>query len=183
MSSFLGRKDLTRGIRNNNPGNLRNFNIPWQGKIPVNQNTDYKKEFDQFTEVKYGIRAMLRDLTNDIDKGKNTIRKLISAYAPPSENDTQKYIDVVAKAVGLAPDQTIKIIDAEFYLVIARAIIKHECSPNHNLILDSDIQDAIDIMGDYNLSGVTVVAKRKFRFNYLIIPVLLFFYTVYSVTV
>ncbi|MCV9934393.1 hypothetical protein OIU80_19105 [Flavobacterium sp. LS1R47] len=181
MSSFLGRKDLTRGIRNNNPGNLRLTNIAWQGKIPNKQNTD--KEFEQFTDVKFGIRAMLRDLTNDIDKGKNTIRKLISEYAPPSENNTQNYIDVVSKAVGLAPDQTIKIIDAKFYLVIARAIIKHECSPNHNLIFDSDIQDAIDIVGDYNLSGVTVTAQKKFRFNYLIIPVLLFFYTVYSVTV
>lgn len=181
MSSFLGLKDLTRGVRNNNPGNLVLTNIAWQGKIPNSQNTD--KHFEQFTEVKFGIRAMLRDLTNDIDKGKNTVRKLITEYAPPSENDTQKYIEVISKAVGLDPDQTIKIVDAKFYLVIARAIIKHECSPDHNLIYDSDIQDAIDIMGDYNLSGVTVTAKKKFKFNYLIIPVLLFFYTVYSVTV
>lgn len=181
MSNYLGRKELTRGIRNNNPGNLVLTNIAWQGKIANAQNTD--KHFEQFTEVKYGIRAMLRDLTNDIDKGKNTVRKLITEYAPPSENDTQKYIDVISKAVGLDPDQTIKIVDAKFYLVIARAIIKHECSPDHNLIYDSDIQDAIDIMGDYNLSGVTVTAKRRFKFNYLIIPVLLFFYTVYSVTV
>ncbi|QDW21816.1 hypothetical protein [Flavobacterium sp. KBS0721] len=181
MSNFLGRKELTRGIRNNNPGNLVLTNIAWQGKIPNAQNTD--KHFEQFTEVKFGIRAMLRDLTNDIDKGKNTVRKLITEYAPPSENDTQKYIEVISQAVGLDPDQTIKIVDAKFYLVIARAIIKHECSPDHNLIYDSDIQDAIDIMGDYNLSGVTVTAKKKFKFNYLIIPVLLFFYTVYSVTV
>ena len=181
MSSFLGRKDLKRGIRNNNPGNLVLTDLPWTGKIPKAQNTD--KHFEQFTEVKFGIRAMLRDLTNDIDKGKNTVRKLITEYAPPFENDTQKYIDVVSKAVGLTPDQTIKIIDAKFYLVIARAIIKHECSPDHTLILDSDIQDAIDILGDYNLSGVTVTAKKKFKFNYLLIPVLLFFYTVYSVTV
>lgn len=181
MSNFLGRKELTRGVRNNNPGNLVLTNIAWQGKIPNAQNTD--KHFEQFTEVKFGIRAMLRDLTNDIDKGKNTVRKLITEYAPPSENDTQKYIEVISQAVGLDPDQTIKIVDAKFYLVIARAIIKHECSPDHNLIYDSDIQDAIDIMGDYNLSGVTVTAKKKFKFNYLIIPVLLFFYTVYSVTV
>lgn len=183
MSSFLGRKDLRRGIRNNNPGNLRNFNIPWLGKVPNSQNTDHNKEFDQFTEVKYGIRAMLRDLTNDISKGKNTIRKLISEYAPPSENDTQKYIDAVSKAVGLKPDQKIQIVDSNFYLVIARAIIKHECAPDHNLIKDSDIQDAIDIIGDYNLDNVTVVAKKKNKFNILLIPLFLFFYTVLSVTV
>ncbi|CAD0006566.1 hypothetical protein [Flavobacterium salmonis] len=181
MSSFLGRKDLTRGIRNNNPGNLVLTNITWQGKIPNSQNTD--GHFEQFTEVKYGIRAMLRDLTNDISKGKNTIRKLITEYAPPSENDTQKYIDVISKSVGLTPDQKIQIVDSKFYLVIARAIIKRECAPNHDLIYDSDIQDAIDIIGDYNLDNVTIVSKKKFKFNYLLIPVLLFFYTVLSVTV
>ena len=40
MSSFLGRKELTRGIRNNNPGNLVLTNIAWQGKIPNSQNTE-----------------------------------------------------------------------------------------------------------------------------------------------
>jgi hypothetical protein len=181
MSSFLGRKDLKIGIRNNNPGNLVLTDLPWTGKIPKAQNTD--KHFEQFTEIKFGIRAMLRDLTNDIDKGKNTVRKLITEYAPPFENDTQKYIDVVSKAVGLTPDQTIKIVDAKFYLVIARAIIKHENGADASYVYDSDIQDAIDIMGDYNLDSVIVTAKKKFKFNYLFIPVLLFFYTVYSVTV
>ncbi|MGO4770414.1 hypothetical protein ACEN2I_02035 [Flavobacterium sp. W22_SRS_FK3] len=181
MSSFLGRKDLTRGVRNNNPGNLVLTSIAWQGKIPNKQNTD--GHFEQFTEVKYGIRAMLRDLTNDISKGKNTIRKLITEYAPPSENNTEQYINIICKAVGLSADQTIQIIDAKFYLVIARAIIKHECAPNHDLIYDSDIQDAIDIIGDYNLNNVVVTAKKKFNFNYLLIPFLLFCYTVLSVTV
>ena len=181
MSSFLGRKELTRGIRNNNPGNLVLTNIAWQGKIPNSQNTD--KHFEQFTDIKFGIRAMLRDLTNDIDKGKNTVRKLITEYAPPFENDTQNYINVISKAVGLAPDQTIKIVDSKFYLVIARAIIKHENGADASYVYDSDIQDAIDIVGDYNLDSVIVTAKKKFKFNYLFIPVLLFFYTVYSVTV
>lgn len=83
MSSFLGRKDLTRGIRNNNPGNLRVTPDKWVGKIPLSQNTDLNKSFEQFTEIKYGIRAMLIDLLGDIGKGKDTIRKLISEYAPP----------------------------------------------------------------------------------------------------
>ncbi|MCA9329527.1 hypothetical protein KDA11_02695, partial [Candidatus Saccharibacteria bacterium] len=29
-----------RGIRNNNPGNIRISNNQWRGKIPVSQNTD-----------------------------------------------------------------------------------------------------------------------------------------------
>ncbi len=89
MSSFLGRKDKSRGIRNNNPGNLRFVaSNNWLGKIPYVENTDADKAFEQFTEIKYGIRAMLRVVINNIDKGNDTVTKIITRYAPPFENDT-----------------------------------------------------------------------------------------------
>lgn len=184
MSSFLGRKDLTRGIRNNNPGNLRFVATNnWQGKIPFVQNTDLGKAFEQFTELKYGIRAMMRVVITNIDKGNDTISKIISRYAPASENDTSAYIGAVSKATGLLPNERITNVDAVFLITIARAIIKQEVGKESIYVLDSDIQDAIDIIGTFNLNNVTVTAKKKFKFNYLIIPVLLFFYTVLSVTV
>lgn len=184
MSSFLGQKDRTRGIRNNNPGNLRFVaSNNWVGKIPYVDNTDADKAFEQFTKIKYGIRAMLRVVINNIDKGNDTITKLITRYAPPVENDTKAYIQGVSRAVGLEPDEKIKNVDAVFLITIAKAIIKHEVGKEASFVLDSDIQDAIDIIGTFNLNNVTVTPKKKFRFNYLIIPVLLFFYTVYSVTV
>ncbi|MEO8238479.1 MAG: hypothetical protein ABI576_10250 [Flavobacterium sp.] len=183
MSSFLGRKDLTRGIRNNNPGNLKNFGIAWQGKIPLPQNTDQNKTFDQFTDVKYGIRAMLIDLLGDIGKGKNTLRKLISEYAPNSENNTDVYISTVAKSMGVGADVVIKEVDFTFMFNLAKAIIKHECSPDHDKILDSDILDAIDIIDRTELNGVVINVQKKRKFNIIIIPVLLFLYTVFSVTV
>lgn len=182
MSSFLGKSNLSRGIRNNNPGNLRFTNIAWQGKITKEKNTDYKLGFEQFTEVKWGIRAMLRDLLNDIDKGKNTIRLLINEYAPPVENNTLNYINVVANSLGMTPDQKIVNVDALFMLKIGRAIISHENGKDGKLILDSDIDDAIDILGEVNLNAVVVSAKKKFRYNYMIIPVLLFFYSVFMIT-
>lgn len=184
MSNFLGRKELTRGIRNNNPGNLRFVALNnWVGKIPYVQNTDTDKAFEQFTDIKYGIRAMLRVVINNIDKGNDTITKIISRYAPPSENDTKAYINSVSKTCGLQPDEKIKNVDAVFLITIARAIIKNEVGKDALYVLDSDIQDAIDNIGTFNLNNITVTAKKKFKFNYLIIPLLLFFYTVYSVTV
>lgn len=183
MSSFLGKNTLSRGIRNNNPGNLRFTNIAWQGKIPKEKNTDAKVSFEQFTEVKWGIRAMLRDLLNDIDKGKNTLRLLINEYAPPIENNTANYINVVAKSLGMTADEKIVNVDALFLLKIGRAIISHENGKDGKLILDSDIDDAINILGDINLKGVTVSAKkRNFKYNYMIVPVLLFFYSVFMIT-
>lgn len=111
-----------RGIRNNNPGNLVKTNIAWQGKVPHAQNTDSR--FEQFVSPEYGIRAMFKDIKNDItSKGQNTVKKLITAYAPPFENNTQAYINVVAKAIGKGANDTITASD---YPALLKAIIKHE---------------------------------------------------------
>lgn len=84
-----------RGIRNNNPGNLIRTSIKWQGKLPDHQNRDSR--FEMFISPEYGIRAMIKDLKNDIDKGKKTVPQLIEEYAPRFENSTDIYIDKVCK--------------------------------------------------------------------------------------
>ena len=94
--------NLPRGMRNNNPGNLRRTSINWQGKVPHSESTD--SAFEQFYKFKWGIRAMLKDLQNDyrVD-GKRTLTALINAYAPPIENDTFLYIQDVAAWTGINP--------------------------------------------------------------------------------
>ncbi len=111
-----------RGIRNNNPGNLVIANNAWKGKVPVSQNTDGK--FEQFTQPLWGIRAMYIDVRGDIEKdGLNTIRKLITEYAPAFENNTAAYIQSVVNQVGIGQDT--RILPAH-YLNLLKAIIKHE---------------------------------------------------------
>lgn len=111
-----------RGIRNNNPGNLVITNIDWKGKVPVSKNTDGK--FEQFTQPLWGIRAMFMDIRGDIEKdGLNTIRKLITAYAPKIENNTAAYIQAVVNRVGIGADA--RIMPAH-YLSLLKAIIHHE---------------------------------------------------------
>ena len=183
MNSFLGKSNLSRGIRNNNPGNLVYTSNSWIGKISYNQNTDTNKHFEQFTEVKFGIRAMLIDIIGDIGKGKDTIKKLITEYAPPLENNTKLYIEKVAKTVGLTPDQKIYQVDVLFMLQIARAIINHENGKDAKLITDSDIFDAIDVLDRDIINGVKVSKKKPFKFNIIIVPIILFLYTVFTVTV
>lgn len=108
--SYLGRTNLPRGIRNNNPGNLVKTAIAWQGKVPHDKNTDSR--FEQFINVEWGIRAMLKDIKNDMVKdGKNTIRKLINEYAPPHENNTVAYINGVATKLFISPDTIISPTD------------------------------------------------------------------------
>jgi hypothetical protein len=99
--SYLGRTDLPRGIRNNNPGNLVKTSIPWQGK--VSPSTDSR--FEQFEGFVWGLRAKIRDIVGDIkNKNQNTIRKLITAFAPPFENNTANYIQRVSAYTGIGAD-------------------------------------------------------------------------------
>lgn len=84
-----------RGIRNNNPGNLVYTSINWKGKLPRTQNKD--RRFEMFITPVYGVRAMIKDLKHDIEKGKNTVPLLIEEYAPRFENNTKAYINTVCR--------------------------------------------------------------------------------------
>jgi GH24 family phage-related lysozyme (muramidase) len=82
--------DVPRGIRNNNPGNLRISDQAWEGKVPRDQNTD--GAFEQFTSFEYGARALVLLLHNYIRRGLNSVRKIVNAYAPSSDgNHTENY--------------------------------------------------------------------------------------------
>ena len=95
-----------RGIRNNNPLNIRKGNN-WKGERP--HQTD--KAFEEFQSMEFGIRAgfiILRKYINGyfgLTAKHNTIEKIIRRWAPPSENATQNYIDFVAKDMGIAPKE------------------------------------------------------------------------------
>jgi hypothetical protein len=89
-----------RGIRNNNPGNLIFTNIKWNGKLPKEQNKD--RRFEMFIAPVYGVRAMIKDLKHDIEKGKNTVPLLVEEYAPRFENNTDHYIETVCKGLKVS---------------------------------------------------------------------------------
>ncbi len=109
---------LPRGIRNKNPGNIRHGDN-WLG-MKVNQSDD---DFVQFTDAKYGIRAMTRILDNYAKRGVVYLADIILTWAPPSENDTRAYIAHVEEQTGLYGNQ--KIYREDYPKLIA-AIIKHE---------------------------------------------------------
>ncbi|MBW7844869.1 MAG: hypothetical protein H3C45_04360 [Bacteroidia bacterium] len=140
--SFLNNPNVPRGIRNNNPGNLRRTGIDWQGKIPLVQSTD--NAFEQFQNIHYGLRAMATDITNDIVLKKlNTIEKLVTQYAPPNENDTTAYIKYVSKNVGIKPN-TIISLSQEVLKKIMLAKIKLENGENYVASLLPDIGNMTD---------------------------------------
>ena len=88
----------TRGIRNNNPLNIRRTSTRWQGARK--EQTD--KSFVQFETMAYGYRAAWKILQTYYERfctqGKAyTVRNIIERWAPPTENDTEAYIKSVLK--------------------------------------------------------------------------------------
>lgn len=109
-----------RGIRNNNPGNLRKSNEKWLGEIP-----GADSEFKTFSDSVYGLRAIAKLLVNYERKyGLNTISGLINRWAPTNENDTAVYIAAVAKSCGVSPGQPIEV--SEYLDLLIPAIVTHE---------------------------------------------------------
>jgi len=142
--SFLYNPTLTRGIRNNNPGNIKiNKANNWQGKI---NSTD--KEFEQFINVAMGLRALLITLRTYQNKhGLKTIRQIITRWAPGSENNTEKYITAVAGFMSVAPNSEVDLSSKSTLISLAQAIVKHECAPDHYRITHEDYLEAYDLVG------------------------------------
>ena len=112
---------MSRGIRNNNPGNIRSGPSQWQGMSAVQTDDEYI----QFDDPVYGIRAMARLLQNyQANYELNTIRGIISRWAPAHENPTDAYITNVSRTVGVLPDQRINVRDRMEPLI--KAIILQE---------------------------------------------------------
>ena len=87
---------LSRGIRNNNPLNIRVGN-KWLGEVMVK--TD--KDFEQFTDVKYGIRAAILILWRYVNKHRlRTVYDIIKRWAPPEENSTWNYQTAVNQLIS-----------------------------------------------------------------------------------
>lgn len=114
-------KQLPRGIRNHNPGNIE-WGDPWQGLRPVNERSDPR--FCQFVSPAYGIRALARTLITYQDKHNiRTVSAAINRWAPPVENDTGAYVRAVQKAVG---GDMVDMHDYKYLRPLVEAIIKHE---------------------------------------------------------
>ena len=92
----------TRGIRNNNPLNIRHSADRWQGACE--EQTD--KSFVQFESMAYGYRAAWKTLQSYYNRFCQQskpfrIENIIHRWAPPTENDTEGYIRSVLSLSGL----------------------------------------------------------------------------------
>ncbi|MBQ3130112.1 MAG: hypothetical protein IJC23_04395 [Bacteroidaceae bacterium] len=95
-----------RGIRNNNPLNIRHSADRWKGMRT--KQTD--PAFVQFTSMAMGYRAAWRVLNSYHrrflrEQRPFTPRNVIYRWAPPAENDSQAYLRTVCLLTGLGGNE------------------------------------------------------------------------------
>jgi hypothetical protein len=119
MISFLNNPQVPRGIRNNNPGNLKITPIKWQGKIsPSADNT-----FEQFEGAVYGIRALFTDVMGDYaNDGSRTIMQIIKEFAP---DYNEAYIKILETATGVGRNSPLPAT-ADTFIALVRGIMNFE---------------------------------------------------------
>ena len=131
--------NLPRGLRNNNPGNIRKTSDLWQGEV-----TGSDKSFKTFVSMEYGYRAMFVLLRSYINKGYDTIEKIINRYAPPSENTTSSYIKHVSERTGIAKNKKLRFSDSQSMKDIVAAISRSENGVKANL---EEVEKGFNLIG------------------------------------
>ncbi len=115
---------MSRGLRNNNPGNIRHDGRRWQGERLPSRDAAFK----QFDSIEWGYRAIFVILDTYRHKhGLRTLRGIIGRYAPPSENDTDAYVRTVATLARIPhPDAPLDFADADRMQALVAAMSRVE---------------------------------------------------------
>lgn len=128
-----------RGIRNNNPLNIRVGN-KWRGEVEHPTDPD----FEQFVCMHYGLRAGFILLRRYIMRYHlDTITDIISRWAPAGENATRAYINRVSERLGISALEKLRFTDRKTMVALVDAMILNECGTT---IANSLIEDAYTIV-------------------------------------
>lgn len=138
-------KNLPRGIRNNNPLNIRKGNN-WKGEVA--DQTD--AAFEQFVSMQMGVRAGFKILKNYMTgyggrvKALTNVHDIIHRWAPPSENNCKAYIDAVCRVSGLHEFERLQFSDRNKMLALVDGMIRVECGEPVSLDIIASAYDLIN---------------------------------------
>lgn len=113
---------LPRGIRNNNPLNIRIGN-KWVGEVQNPTDSD----FEQFTSMVYGLRAGFKLIRRYIERYHLcTVKEILSRWAPTTENNTAAYVSFVCERSGIGALDTLSFDDEYKMVVLVEAMCVYE---------------------------------------------------------
>ena len=131
---------ITRGVRNNNPGNIDRTKTVWQGEDRSAEALRREPRFCVFETPQAGFRALAKTLLTYQNKhGLRTVREIINRWAPPVENNTEAYIAQVAREVGVGSREIVSLSKQVPLQRLVTAIARHE---NGGLFWDEPVIEA-----------------------------------------
>lgn len=125
----------TRGLRNFNPSNIKDFGIPWEGLADFNQRTPEQQTettFCVFRAPWWGIRAMAITLRNYQRKhGLRTVEQIIGRWAPDGDNNpTAAYIRFITNHMNVKRNAELDLESFEDMFPLCQAIVWFENGRN-----------------------------------------------------
>lgn len=123
----------SRGLRNNNPFNIRyTTRNKWLGKYYPPFKRD--KEFEEFQDLKFGVRAAIIVLRNYIESGTDVVRDIICRWSPPSENNVINYVHYVCESSGFNSSDQVDSYDKIYRLLKSMAFYESRCNLEYTYI-------------------------------------------------
>lgn len=103
----MEKRKLPRGLRNNNPLNIKSFKEKWQGQVGDDGT------FCIFQSLMWAFRAVFKLLMHYNRLHRYTVRSIIERWAPATENDTNAYVESVCRNTGFEPTTIIDVANTE----------------------------------------------------------------------
>ncbi len=129
---------MSRGLRNNNPGNIRLGADLWRGEVSPSGDPSFRR----FASMAWGYRAVFTVLdTYRRRYGLTSLRGMIDRWAPPSENNTEAYIAIVEHMAGATqadfadPELMQRVVAAISYVENGREAVPEEVAAGWELFI------------------------------------------------
>ena len=155
-TSFIGRMELSKGLRNNNPLNIHVSARLYKGKVAKPLNPDFDtdgKQLERFETFEYGLKAgsehLLRYFNGNIDplncyqksEGKlNTIHKILNRWV--CGLNPAAYVAYVERETGFNRNTVLDLNDKQVLTRLIYAMTLNECGVKYkdSLLNATDFQ-------------------------------------------
>jgi hypothetical protein len=122
---LMAGASLPRGIRYNNPGNLK-----YAGQANAARLL-FGGGFATFSSPQEGLNALGRQVELYGKRGLDTVSGIISQFAPPGDNnDTAAYIKDVARQMHTSANAELNLNNPATLAALIKAIVRHENGQN-----------------------------------------------------